>query len=75
MEVCPKNIHIPAYFGLLNLYAMTGKKTGMYYQRYKEGYGLAGECIHCGMCEKNCPQHLPIRDKLEEFAVLYETKQ
>lgn len=75
MEVCPKNIHIPAYFGLLNLYAMTGKKTGMYYQRYKEGYGLAGECIHCGMCEKNCPQHLPIRDKLEEFAALYETKQ
>ena len=72
MEVCPKNIHIPAYFGLLNLHAMTGNKTGMYYSRYSMGHGKASECLHCGLCEKNCPQHIRIRDFLEEFAALYE---
>ena len=34
MEECPKNINIPAYFGLYNMYAATGKKTNMYYERY-----------------------------------------
>lgn len=29
MEVCPKNIAIPDYFSLLNLYAVTGKKNNM----------------------------------------------
>ncbi|MBQ7466104.1 MAG: aldo/keto reductase, partial [Oscillospiraceae bacterium] len=33
MEVCPMNIAIPDYFGLLNLHAVTGGKTNMYYQR------------------------------------------
>ena len=73
MEVCPKNIAIPNYFGLLNLYAVTGKKTNMYYQRYSLNHGRASDCLKCGLCEKNCPQHIPIRQMLEEFAVLYET--
>ena len=72
MEVCPKNIAIPDYFGLLNLYAVTGKKTNMYYQRYSLNHGKASECLKCGLCERNCPQHLPIRQTLEEFAALYE---
>ena len=72
MEVCPKNIAIPDYFGLLNLHAVTGSKTNMYYQRYAMHHGKASECLHCGLCEKNCPQHIAIRDMLEEFAGLYE---
>ena len=72
MEVCPKNIAIPDYFGLLNLHAVTGKKTNMYYQRYSLNHGKASECIKCGLCENNCPQHIPIRKMLEEFAALYE---
>ena len=35
-------------------------------------HGKASECLHCGLCEKNCPQHIAIRDMLEEFAGLYE---
>ena len=73
MEVCPRNIAIPDYFGLLNLYAVTGKKTNMYYQRYSLNHGKASDCLKCGLCERNCPQHLPIRQTLEEFAALYET--
>ena len=72
MEVCPNNIAIPNYFGLLNLHAVTGKKTNMYYQRYSLDHGKASDCIKCGRCEKNCPQHLPIRALLEEFRALYE---
>lgn len=73
MEVCPKNIAIPNYFALLNLYAVTEKKTETYYQRYSMNHGKASECLKCGLCEKNCPQHISIRKLLEEFAALYET--
>lgn len=72
MEVCPININIPEYFGLLNLHAVTGQKTNMYYQRYSMNHGKASECLHCGRCERNCPQHIQIRSFLEEFAELYE---
>ena len=72
MEVCPQNIAIPDYFGLLNLHAVTGKKTNMYYERFSMNHGKASECLKCGLCEKNCPQHIAIRDMLEEFAKLYE---
>lgn len=75
MEVCPKNIAIPDYFGLLNLYAVTGKKTNMYYERFSMNHGKASECLKCGLCEKNCPQHISIRKMLEEFAALYENAQ
>ncbi len=72
LEVCPMNINMPAYFGLLNLYAVTGKKSNMYYERYSLDHGKASECLKCGQCEGNCPQHIQIRDLLEEFAQLYE---
>ena len=72
MEVCPKNIAIPDYFGLLNLHAVTGQKTVMYYQRYAMNHGKASECLQCGLCERNCPQHIAIRDMLKEFSALYE---
>ncbi len=71
-EVCPKDIAIPDYFGLLNLHAVTGQKTNMYYQRYSMNHGKASDCLACGLCEKNCPQHIPIREMLKEFAALYE---
>lgn len=73
-EVCPKNINIPAYFALLNMYATTGKKTNMYYERYKMNRGLASDCVKCGLCENICPQHLPIRDDLVKFKELYENQ-
>ena len=72
MEVCPQNIAIPDYFGLLNLHAVTGKKTNMYYNRYSMNRGKASDCVKCGRCEENCPQHISIREMLEAFAALYE---
>ncbi len=72
MEECPKNINIPAYFGLYNLYGITGKKTQMYYERHSMEHGKAMDCLHCGKCERVCPQHLDIRGYLEKYADLYE---
>ena len=31
-------------------------------------------CIKCGMCEKACPQHLKVRDLLEEVEKEFEAK-
>ncbi|MBD5519787.1 MAG: 4Fe-4S dicluster domain-containing protein [Lachnospiraceae bacterium] len=72
MEECPKNINIPAYFGLYNMYAATGKKTNMYYERYSMNHGKALDCVKCGKCERICPQHIEIRGELEKFADIYE---
>ena len=64
------NIAIPQYFAVYNSLA---QKTGsfssqqVYYNNTAlAGHGKAGECIHCGLCEQACPQHLPIREKLKE---------
>lgn len=73
-EVCPKNINIPAYFGLYNMYTTTGNKSNMYYERAYTDHGLASECIKCGKCEGNCPQHIDIREWLDKFVELYEKK-
>ena len=32
----------------------------------KKEAGFASQCVGCGKCEKHCPQHLPIREKLKE---------
>ena len=72
LEECPISVNIPDYFGLLNLHAVTGQKTNMYYQRYSMNHAKASECLKCGRCEQICPQHIEIRSFLEEFAALYE---
>ena len=57
----------------MNLHAVTGQKTNMYYQRFSMNHAKASECLKCGRCEGNCPQHIRIRELLEEFTALYET--
>ena len=49
LEECPIGVNIPDYFGLLNLHAVTGNKTGMYYKRFKMNHATASECLKCGM--------------------------
>lgn len=44
----------------------------MYYGIHTKENGKASDCIKCGMCEKSCPQHLKIRDLLEEVAKTFE---
>lgn len=74
VEGCPKKIRIPDIFGAYNMGVQFGvtdtARAG--YKRQIEGSGKAGDCIRCGKCEEQCPQHLEIRKLLEKAAEIYE---
>ena len=72
---CPKGIRIPDMFSSLNAHeAFHNWNTGYYYNNIITGggHGKASECIKCGKCEKVCPQHLSIRELLEDVARTFE---
>ena len=72
---CPKQIRIPDLFAALNsLKAFKNGNADYYYSRIitGQGHGKASDCIRCGKCERVCPQHLPIRDLLQEVAETFE---
>ena len=74
---CPMNIAIPKYFSLYNLdlQEVKGKgwtPQGEYYENLTLDYGKASDCIKCGQCEAMCPQHLHIRDLLEDVAAHFD---
>ncbi len=73
MEVCPKGINIPAIFALYNQYKVTNSAFHLkiYYETLSENE-KADKCIKCGLCNKNCPQNLPIPDLLAEVQKEYE---
>ncbi len=76
-EECPKRIAIPQYFSLYNAEAQERKtKTftvqAAYYENLALAFGKASDCIKCGKCEKHCPQHLPVRNYLEDVAAKFE---
>ncbi|MDE5776136.1 MAG: 4Fe-4S dicluster domain-containing protein, partial [Treponemataceae bacterium] len=43
-----------------------------YNEVHTKNGGKASDCIKCGKCENACPQHLPIRDLLQEVAKEFE---
>ena len=67
---CPKNVNIPAIFRCYNLMYSENKSSGRreYYQTValNGDPSFASQCIQCGKCEQHCPQHIPIREKLQE---------
>lgn len=73
---CPKNIAIPQYFALYNSAMRTTgsfSSQAVYYNNIAlAGHGKASDCIKCGKCEQACPQHLPIRQYLEEVKEKFE---
>lgn len=70
VEGCPKKIVIPEVFGAYNSVVQFGLNdvTRGNYNRAVANGGRAEDCIKCGKCEGQCPQHLPIRDWLEKTA-------
>ena len=73
MECCPMNIPIPALFACLNgRRAFKNWNTDYYYEIHTDDGPKASDCLKCGMCEKACPQHLKIRDLLEQVAEEFE---
>lgn len=65
LDVCPMNIKIPEIFTNINNYRR--------YNEYDEKQinDIEISCIKCGKCEKACPQHINIRDLLDEAKVIF----
>lgn len=75
-EGCPKKIAIPDLFACMNAKKQFGDWNSDYYYNavYTKNNGKASECIKCGKCEHSCPQHLKIRELLEDVAATFEKK-
>ena len=73
---CPRKILIPDLFSCMNLKTTFHNWNQDYYYQniLTQGHGKASECIQCGMCERVCPQHLPIRKLLQDVAKEFERK-
>ena len=73
VDGCPMGIRIPRLFSCMN-----SKKrfkdwnADFYYETITAKTAKASDCVHCGQCEAVCPQHLPIRDLLEDVAKEFE---
>lgn len=74
VEGCPMQIPIPDIFSAMNHY-LRFENTEQAKQRYgwrTRDKGKASDCVQCGACEDACPQHLPIRELLQEAAGILE---
>ena len=68
---CPQNVNIPACFSAYNVWYTVGRYDGL--KQYVTSTGIlhpsrnfgASNCIECGLCEKKCPQHIPIKKSLK----------
>jgi hypothetical protein len=67
---CPSGVDIPGNFNMLNNATMFGSASTMkmVYKMYMPETERASNCAKCGECEEKCPQHLPIKEKLEEVS-------
>lgn len=73
---CPSGVEIPVVFAAYNQRVSEGLAPGL--QTYisctalKDRPAGASACVHCGRCERKCPQSLPIREYLDEAHVVME---
>jgi len=71
---CPEGVNIPRNFALCNDHHMLHDPAAK--NRY---FGLlteverASNCVQCGLCEEQCPQHIPIRAELGHVVDLFES--
>ena len=66
-NVCPQGIPIPKIFAIYNHFQQEGT-----WQKAVSDYQALGEpnasaCVSCGMCVEQCPQHIPIFEKLAKI--------
>ena len=73
VDGCPMGIRIPRLFSCMN-----SKKrfkdwnADFYYETITAKTAKASDCVQCGQCEEACPQHLPIRELLQQVAAEFE---
>ncbi len=74
---CPAGVDIPGCFRCYNVSYTEGYRKAFHEYisstTLKAKRGNAALCRKCGLCEKHCPQHLPIRDNLHLVKRRFET--
>ena len=70
-------IPIPNYFALYNTENLQREKGWTpereYYSNFvKLGNGRASQCIACHKCEKVCPQHIAISERMQDVTKVLE---
>jgi predicted aldo/keto reductase-like oxidoreductase len=74
---CPHGVNIPACFTAYNTrYAISKSQAGLQYSMstlMNDKPSYASLCKKCGLCEKHCPQNIPIRESLGDAAKEFET--
>ncbi|XBX74687.1 aldo/keto reductase [Proteinivorax tanatarense] len=66
---CPHDVMIPTLFNVYNSGYMFENVQGSKdtYLRIKKMEKDASKCVECGLCEKECPQNLPIIEHLKKI--------
>lgn len=74
IDGCPMKISIPDLFACLNSKRIFNDWNANFYYNevHTKNNAKASACIKCGKCEQICPQHLPIRELLEEVKKEFE---
>jgi hypothetical protein len=75
VDDCPKKILIPNLFTAYNRTLQFGLSDATrrgYRESVREDHAAPADCLKCGKCEGHCPQHLKIRDLLEQVAERFQ---
>ena len=74
-EGCPSQIPIPRYFTLYNEHKRDGWQVNAKerYRKMAENSAPAKECISCGLCQKSCPQKLPIPEWMKRVSEAFDS--
>ena len=73
---CPMQIAIPEYFAIYNSLYRYGEEqrgnTSTYFGVLAQSHGKPSDCLECGQCEGQCPQHISIIENLKKVAETFE---
>lgn len=79
VDDCPQHLAIPEYFAIYNEYIEHGNPDDPAlresFTRASENHGKPWDCIACKQCEEQCPQMLPIIEKMEAISKLFKEGQ